>query len=257
MLPMLRTLALWLAASVVVATLPASAVEIKVLSSNNMKATVTALSREFERSTGNKLAMSFDSARAMNHRITVGADADVVIVQRTILEELLKPGKIDGHTITDVARSSLAVFVQVGAPKPDVSSAEAFKGSLLNARSISYPNPGAGALSGIAFSSILEKLGVAEQMKAKTKRAGDTEGMVRLVALGIAQIGVSQLSETRGRGIELAGRLPDELGGSIPISAAVTVGAREPEAAKTFIRFLSSPEALKAIGANRLEPPAN
>src|SRR5438105_10885762 len=138
----------------------ASAAELKLLSALVMKPAISELSSDFEHTTCHKLTLSYDSAGAVKNRLQAGEAADVVIIQKPAVEELIKEGKLIPRSNIILARSGVAAAVARGAPRPDISSTEAFKLALLAARSIAYPIPDAGHASGIHFRGVIERLGI-------------------------------------------------------------------------------------------------
>ena len=144
----------------------AEAAEVKVLCAAAMRSVMNELGPGFEGTTGHKLVIQFDVVGALKRQIDAGERFDVAILTTPLIDEVVKNGKIAAGTRADVARSGLGVVVRTGAPKPDISSADAFKRTLLNAKSISYAKEGA---TGIYLQSLFERLGITEQMKPKTK----------------------------------------------------------------------------------------
>ena len=239
----------------------ADAAEIKVLSSNQMKTVMEDLGPKFERATGHKLAITFAGLGAVAKRIQGGDTADVVITLREGIDSFVKDGKAAAGNVTVIARSrGLGVAVRKGAPKPDISSPEALKRTLLAAKSITYGNP-AGVV-GIQFAKVLDRLGIANEMKPKTvfypggageAVAGEAVGI--LVANGKAEIGVFHFQELIPvAGIELVGSLPGDLQETSVLSAAIMAGAKDAEASKALVNFLRTPEAAAVIKAKGMEP---
>src|SRR5215831_7146148 len=144
----------------------AEAAEVKVLCASAMRSVLKELGPQFERATGHQLMIQFDVVGALKRQIDAGERFDVTILTTPLINDVVKDGKIAAGTRADVARSGLGVVVRTGASKPDISSADAFKRALLNAKSISYAKEGA---TGIYLESLFERLGITEQMKAKTK----------------------------------------------------------------------------------------
>jgi molybdate transport system substrate-binding protein len=145
----------------------AGAAEVKLLSAAVMKPVLVDLASEFERATGHTLTITYESAGVVRDRVQAGENTDVAIIQRPVVEALLKQGKFrPGSTVT-LARSGVGVAVRAGAIKSDISTVEAFKQSLLAAKSIAYPDPAAGHASGIHFRGVLERLGIADQVNAR------------------------------------------------------------------------------------------
>ncbi|MGZ3284575.1 MAG: molybdate ABC transporter substrate-binding protein [Xanthobacteraceae bacterium] len=230
----------------------AGAAEIKVLSSNSMKTTLEELAPQFEKATGHKLSFTFNAAVPLKAQIEKGAAFDVAILSTPITDDLIKQGKLVAATRTDIARSNAGLAVKRGAPKPDISTTAAFKRALLDAKSICYVEQGA---TGIYLKGLFERLGIAEQLKGKTKLLPPSNPAAHAVANGEAEIGMTQISEILPyAGAELVGPLPAEIQLSTLFPAAVGSGAKEPEAAKAFIKFLTAPAAIPVLKAKGLEP---
>jgi len=235
----------------------ANAADIRVLCSNNMSRTLKAVVSDFEKTTGHRLVMEFTNAGSIRKRVLAGESADVVLVQRATVDTLLKKGKITSGSVKDMARSPMVVFVRAGAARPKIDTVEAFTTLLRAARSVSYPDPARGGLSGIFLAGLLERLAMAEVLKHKTILALNTATTVQNVAEGKAEFGMSQFSEIRTSGVDIVGRFPDELDGNIVLSAAVLTASRQPDAAMALVNFLSSPATSAAVKANRLDPIAH
>jgi molybdate transport system substrate-binding protein len=167
-------------------------------------------------------------------------------VDSKVLDELIKQGKVAGGR-TDVARTGIGIAVRKGARKPDVSSAEALKRALLDAKSIGHTAPAGGGVTAGHIERVFEKLGIAVQVAPKVKlAAGGPDGRVSvLVSSGEAEIGLQLVSELMSNpDVEVIGLLPDELQLIATISAGVTTTAKQRDAAKAFIRHLTAPEAM-------------
>ena len=193
-------------------------------------------------------------ASSIPSRLQRGEPVDVVIVADTVLVELIKDGTVLAESRTPLARSAIGVAVRAGAPKPDISSVDALKRTLLQAKSIAY----SASVSGHYISTeLFQRLGIAEQTASKSRRIeGERVGAV--VARGEAEIGFQQISELFPvPGIEYVGPLPPEVQRVSVFSAGVAVGTRDSDAAHAVIRFLASPEAAHAITKSGLEPIAN
>jgi molybdate transport system substrate-binding protein len=234
----------------------ARAAEIKVLGFLSLRPILTELAPEFERTTGIKLALSYDSVNSMRSRIAAGEIAEVMIASRSVLDDLARLDRIAAGSIADLARISIRLFVRAGAPKPDISSVEALKRTLLTADSIAFTDPARGALAGRAFADALNRLGIADQIKAKSKSIqGLGSEVVTAVAAGAAAIGAAPTNDLTPLpgGIEIVGPLPKELATDVVISAGIVANARTPEAAAALIKFLASPAAAPAITAHGME----
>ena len=184
-------------------------------------------------------------------RLERGEPADVVIMASTALEDLIQQGKVVAGSRVDLVRSSIGMAVRSGAPRPDISSVEALKRALLEAKSIAY----SASASGMYLSTeLFPRLGIADQIKAKSQRI-ESERVGNVVARGDAEIGFQQISELLPiNGIDYVGPLPPEVQRVTVFSAGVAVGAKDPEAAKALIKFLASPAVHPAIIKSGLEP---
>jgi molybdate transport system substrate-binding protein len=223
----------------------------KVMCSNSMRAVMDRLIPEFERTSGSKVEITYDPAKRMMNRIRAGEAADVVIIGSGAIDELAQEGLIVADTRVVLARSSIGMAVAAGAMKPDIGSVEAFKAALLKARSIAYTIEGA---SGMHFAELIEKMGIAEAVKAKARR--QPGGLVgELVARGEAEAAIQQISELMAvPGIQLVGPIPHELQNTTVVSGGVFRNARSPDAARTLLAFLSSLPARAVIQEKGLEP---
>jgi molybdate transport system substrate-binding protein len=229
----------------------AYAAEIKVLSTNGVRSALVEMLPEFERATGHKVSIDYDTANILFGRIQSGESADLAILTRPTIDDLIKLGKVGKGGGKDLARSGVGVAVRAGLPKPDISSADALKRALLDAKSIAYTKTGA---SGIHFAKVVERLGIADQVNAKAKvPAGGSVG--ELVAREEAEMAVQQIPELLAvPGIQYVGPLPQELQTFTVFCAGVLAGARQPEAAKALVDFLRTPDAARVFKAKGMEP---
>ena len=237
----------------------ADAAELKVLSAIGMQSFLEDLGPKFERATGHKLSISFATAGAAVKRAQGGEAADVVIATRQGIDGLVKNGKASANNVTVLASAGISVAIRKGAPKPDISSPDALKRTLLAAKSISYVDPASGGASGIHFTKVLDRLGIANEMKSKTvfpnPKAPAEVGA--LVANGEAEIGVHIIVELISvAGIDIVGPLPGDLQNTIIFAAAVMASAKDAEAAKALVNFLGTPEAAAVTKAKGMEPAA-
>jgi molybdate transport system substrate-binding protein len=235
-----------------------SAAEVKVLISGGLSAAYQALIPEFERATKNTVVTARGASmgttpEAIPNRLQRGEPADVVIMVSDALDGLIGQGKVVAGSRVDLARSNIGVAVRAGTPKPDISSVDAFKKTLLAAKSIAYSD----SASGVYLSTVLfQRLGIADQVLPKS-RAILSEPVGAAIARGDAEIGFQQVSELLPvAGIELVGPLPPELQKVTVFSAGVVTGAKEPEAGRALIRFLASPASASVIAKSGLEPVA-
>ena len=243
-------------ASVVVFAGTAFGGEVNVMSSGGFTAAYRDLTPEFERATQNKVVTAYGASMggapdSIPSRLQRGEPADVVILAAPALDELIKQGKVVAGSRVDLARSIIGMAVRAGAPKPDISSVDALKRTLLQAKSIAY----SASASGVYLSTeLFPRLGIADQIKGKSKRI-ESERVGTVVARGDAEIGFQQVSELLPiPGIDYVGPLPPEVQQVTIFSAGVAVGAREPEAGRALIKFLASPAAVPAITKSGLEP---
>jgi molybdate transport system substrate-binding protein len=229
----------------------AEAAEVKVLCASAMRSAMNELGPRFERETGHKLVIQFDVVGALKRQIDAGERFDVAILTTPLINDAVKEGKIAAGTRVDIARSGLGVIVRTDASKPDINSADAFKRTMLNAKSISYAKEGATA---IYLASLFERLGITEQMKAKTKFP-PTGRLVQFVAKGEAELGLAAISTFEPvPGAELLGPLPPELQSYTGFSAGVGSATKEAEADKALINFLKAPTAVPVLKAKGMEP---
>jgi len=234
----------------------ANAAEITVLSAVAMKPALDDLAREFERRTGHTLKMAYATAGIVRDRIRDGEAVDVAILPRSAFDPLQTQGKIVPGTATVVARSLVAVAVPAGAPRPDISTVDALKRSLLAAKSIVYPDPTKGGATGIHAARVIERLGIAAEMKPKTTLVPGSE-YAEILAKREAELGIVQPMVVLGiPGVELVGPLPAELQNTTDFVfwAGVVASTRETEIATAFIKSLLAPDAARAIKAKGMEP---
>ena len=239
-----------LAIALLVASLPAYSVELKVLSGNGPKAAVRELCSQFEKSTGNKIDLRFGVNPEVKRKIDAGESFDVVVGNPPIVDALIKDGTVVGPR-SDIGRAGLGVGVRGGAPKPDISSVTAFKQALLASKVVAFPGKGA---SGIYFVSLLDRMGIKAEMQGKLKpmEADDT---VEVVARGEADMVVVVATRMVDvPGVELVGPIPEELQTKIGFAAGLAKNSREVDAAKALIRFLSAPSAAATLRAKGVDP---
>ena len=234
----------------------ADAAEIKVLSSSALNAVITELTPQFERATGHRLSVQYGASAVLKKRIDAGESPDVAILTPALIDELIKQGKCAPDVHTDIARSGVGVAVRAGAPKPDIGTVEAFKKALRDARSIGYTNPALGGLSGVYIGGLIERLGMAAELKSKTVLTSNAPHVLaEAVVKGDIELGLIQISEIVPEpGLQLVGPLPPELQNFSVFTAGLLAAGKEPEAGRALIKFLISPDALKVIKAKGMEP---
>src|SRR5688572_26895643 len=259
-----RSFARWSATLVVVALLGSASVsaeEVRVMISAGFYGVYAEMAPAFERATGHRLITTRgpsmgDSPEAIPTRLARGETADVVILDGGAADELVTRGFVRAGSKIDLARSQVGMVVRAGAAKPDISSVEAFRRTLLAAQSVGYSDSGSGTyLSTILF----EKLGVADQVARKSRKVrGPPSGepVAAVVARGEVAIGFQQVSELlHVPGVTFVGALPAELQPGFSFAGAITTTARQPDAAVALLCFLASPDAAPTIVKAALAPP--
>jgi molybdate transport system substrate-binding protein len=230
----------------------AGAAEIKVLSSNALKTVFEALGPQFEKASGHKIVFKFDAAAPLKVEIEKGEAFDLALLTTAGVDDLIKQGKLVAATRADIADSVVGMAVRKGAPKPDISTTDAFKRTLLNAKSIGFVEQGN---SGIYLKSLFQKLGLTEQLQSKLKPLAPSNPAAHAVANGEAEIGMTQISEILPyEGAELVGPLPNEIQLHTIFTGAVSAGAKSAEPAKALLAFLKTPASAQVIKANGLDP---
>jgi molybdate transport system substrate-binding protein len=234
-----------------------STAEVKVLATTAMKTVFEELSPRFQAASGSRVSASFGPSVQVEKRLAEGEAADVAVLTIAAANDMLAHGKILAGSLVDIARSELGVAVQRGAPKPDISSAEAFKRALLAAKSIAVSKPVGGGLSGAHMAKVFQDLGIADAIAAKLKYgAGGVSGLVGLIIeRGEAEIGVQQIAELKAvAGVDFIGPLPSELQSVTSFTAAIPAAAQNVEGGRKLIAFLTTPAAKRVIEAKGLQP---
>ncbi len=225
--------------------------EIRLFVSNSMRGAMDELIPLFGRASGHKIKASYDPAKVMMERIGRGETADLAILGGSAIDELAKQGKVAAGSKRVIARCGIGVAVLAGANKPDIGTVEAFKRALLAARSVAWTQEGA---SGMYFSGLIERLGIAGEMQAKAVR--QPGGLIgELVAAGKAELAVQQIPELMAvPGIELVGPLPKEIQQITVSSAGVFADTKHSGAAQALLEFLSTPDSARVLREKGLEP---
>ena len=229
---------------------PVTAAEIKIWTARALATVLAEVGPQFERTTGHHLSVYSGLPEDFARRANAGETFDVLISGAGPVDDWIKDGKIVATTRTDIARSGIGVEVRAGARKHDISSVEAFKRALLDARSIAYLKSG----SGIYVAGLLERLGIADAIKSKVTRP-DSDIVSELVAKGEIELGmvvITQILTTPG--VDLVGPLPAEIQSYVAFTAGISADSKAPEAAMALIRFLTGPTAIPIIKAQGMEP---
>jgi molybdate transport system substrate-binding protein len=239
-----------IALGLMMATMTASsASELKLIAGGSLAPLFKALGPQFEKTSGHTLAIHFDSTPNIISRINTGTPFDAVVVPLDVFKDTTAKSHLT--EATNIARVGYGVIVRAGAAKPDLSTADTFKKALLAASSVSS-TPSSAAGSYIA--KVYERLGIADEMKAKTRAEALPTAIAPAVAKGDAELGIFLTNVFNAPGIELAGPFPADLQQELVFPAAVATDAKEPAAAKALIDFLKTPAAIAAIKAAGMTP---
>jgi molybdate transport system substrate-binding protein len=229
----------------------AQTTEVRVLASNGIKAVVEDLLPQSERAIGHPILVQYRPTAALKQEIDAGESFDLVIVTVESIARLSEEGKTTGGEGTPISRAGVGIGIRKGAPRPDISTPEALKRALLGAKAIAYGPSGA---SFPYIKRMLDTLGIADIMKAKTLFFDTSDGTNASVVQGKSDFGITLVSEILPvQGLELLGPFPDEFQGFVRFSAAISSNAKNPEAAGALIKFLAGPEALASIKARGMQ----
>ena len=225
---------------------------IKLLSTLAIQGALPELVARYQAATGNAVDIHFAATNGILERLAAGETGDVAIVTRAALDDLAARGVMRPDSVTDIAVSHVGIAVKAGAPKPDISSVDALKATLLAAKSLAYSRIGA---SGVFFAGLIKRLGIADAVNAKAIITAGLTG--EIVARGEAEIAVQQISELmQVRGLDIVGPLPSGAESITMFSAGVFSASAQTDAARQLIAALRSPAAGKALVAAGLERPA-
>lgn len=232
----------------------AKAADIQVLTAGAFKQVVLAMVPEFEKRTGHKVMVENDTVGALTKRIEGGETFDLAVLTPAAVNDLSGKGKFVAGSRTNLGRVGVGVVVKEGTPKPDISSVEAFKKAVLAAKSVAYIDPAAGGSSGIYVAGLLDKLGIAAEVKPKAKLIHGG-AVAEHIAKDEAELGIHQISEILPvKGITLVGPLPAEIQNYTVYAAGLGANAKESEAAKALIKALSGPAATDVLKSKGMEP---
>ncbi len=227
------------------------AAELKVIAGGSMTAVLNKLAPAFEKTTGHKLSIHFDSTPNIITQINSGTPFDVVVVPVDVFNDAAAKARFAPEPIIDIARVGYGVAVRAGASKPDISTSDGLKKTLLDAKSIAFvPASAAGAY----VTKVFERLGIAEEMKAKTKVQLGPPQIAPAVAKGEAELGVFLTNVLIAPGVELAGPFSAELQQELVFTSAIAADSKEADAASAFIDYLKSPAATATIKAGGMTP---
>ena len=242
-------------ATVVLCAQAAAAAELKVYSTIGVQAALEELAPKFEKASGHKLTITWATAAVLVKRVQGGETADLMVLTKQSLDALVKDGKASAGADATFASSGMAMVVKKGAAKPDISTSDAFKKTLLAAKSIAYSNPEYGGASGVYLAKLLERMGIADQMKAKTHFPPPSGNAANLVVSGEAELAVQQEPEVMAvAGVDMVGPLPADLNNITVYAAGLGTGSKQADAANALIKFLHTPEAAAVFKARGLKP---
>ena len=229
--------------------------QVKVFSTIAVQSALEALVPPFEKAKDCRLDIAWNTAPVLVKRLQGGETADVLILNRAGMDAMIRDGRVLAGTETTLASSATALAVKAGAPRPDISTQEALKRTLLTARAISYSDPAAGGASGIYFAKLIERLGIATEINAKTRYPPPAGLCGDLLVSGEVELAVQQKPELlQVPGIEILGALPGELHMVTHFVACVEASSAEPATGKALIDFLRSPAATALFRAKGLDP---
>jgi len=248
--------AMIMATSVAGSTVTARAVEITFFCAGALQTTAEELLPEFQKSAGHNVKAVFTSIGFITQRVQSGEAADLAIVSPRQWEDLKNQGKLDPSVRVVIAKVGAGVFVKKGAAKPDISSVEAFKRTLLNAKSIALVDPAAGGPVALYAPGLFERLGISAELKPKLKLVGGGGAPIEPVVKGDAEIGLTTISEIVQfqPAVELVGPFPREIQAFFAYTGAIPKNAKEPTAGKALLDFFTSPRAISILRSKGLEP---
>ena len=239
------------AASALLLSGMANAEEIKVLSTQATQEAYLELVAQFEKTSGHKVATVFSGTLNVQKRLSDGELYDLIIMAGPAIDDQVKQGKAVAGSRVDLAKSGVGLAVRKGAARPEIGSVDALKRTLLAAKSIGYST----GPSGLYMLSVFEKLGIAEQVKARLKQTPSGVFVGNLIASGETEIGFQQISElVHFAGIDFVGPLPPDLQRMTMFSAGIHAGAKQADAARALVKFITAPAAAPIIRKHGLEP---
>ena len=229
----------------------AQAAEIKVMTSQATKEAYLELVPQFEKATEHKVTTIWAGTVDLRKRMTAGETADLVIGSAALIDELIAAGKIMPGSRVDIAKSGVGVAVRAGLPKPDISSGDALKKAMLAAKSIAYST----GPSGVYIAGLFQKMGIVDEIKSKIVQVKPGQPVGEAIARGEADIGFQQVSELLPvKGIDYIGPLSADIQKITVFSGGIHSGAKEVDAAKALVKFLTAPAAVPVIKKTGMEP---
>jgi molybdate transport system substrate-binding protein len=232
------------------------AAELRVLTAGAMKEVVLTLLVDFEKTTGHKVTVANDTAGGLAKRIEAGEGFDLAVITPRVVDDLIAKGKMATGSRVNIASVGIGVAVKEGAPKPDISTTDALKKALVTARSVTYIDPASGGSSGIYFSNLLDRLGIADQVKPKAKlKSGGY--VAELLVTGEADIAIHQISEILPvKGVVLVGPLPADVQNTTVYALGLATQSPVADAAKALAAHLAGPASAAVLRSKGMEPAA-
>ena len=233
----------------------ADAAELKVFVGGAMTETIEKIGADYAKSSGNTMRYVSDTTGALLNRLKAGEKADVLVITAPAMDGLQKDGALQPGSRTELVKALIGVAMKPGAKKPDLSSADTFRASLLAAKSVSYVNPKAGGTSGTYFEGLMSKMGISDAMKQKIVYRNQGSEVADAVAKGEAEIGISFIAELApNKGVAIAGPLPDSIQLPTNYVAAIPLGSANADAARAYIKAMTNPSGTAVFKAAGLEP---
>jgi molybdate transport system substrate-binding protein len=233
---------------------PASAADIYVLSAAAMQSVFKEIAGDFQRTTGHKLSIRYATMGSVTERIRRGEHPGLVIGSTQSITSLVQEGKIRADSQVTICKTGVGVVVPAGTPRFEIASADDLKRALRSARIIVYADPAGGGAAGIHIARVIESLGLADELKAKTKFGAGGDITEVTLAEGSGALGMTQISEIVGKmGADFVGPLPGELQNYTGVTAAIPTDLGPSEAVASFIRYLQGPKAVAVIKAKGME----
>jgi molybdate transport system substrate-binding protein len=222
----------------------AGAADINVVGAGAIEEPFEALAAEFSREGGHKIHAIFGPVGGMAAKLKGGEKADVIVLSAAAMDELDKAGSLVAGSRVELGHATVGIAVKAGAPQPDISTPDAIKKMLLEARTIAYTNPAAGGTAGIYMTATIERLGLTEEVKKKALLQTSGSATAAAVANGAAEIGITFTSELLpNKGVKVVGTMPQSIGLTVAYVAAVSTGSQQAETARALIAYMARPAA--------------
>jgi molybdate transport system substrate-binding protein len=232
----------------------ADAAEVRLLSAAAMQSVFREIASEFERTSGHSLKITYATMGAITQRVLTGETADIIIGSGPSIATLVREGKVRPDSEFTLCKVGVGIVVASGTRKPTVTSIESFKAALLNANTIIYADPAGGGAAGIHVGRVIESLGLAEQLKSKTRFGAGGDVTEVTLAAGPGALGLTQISEiVNKRGAELVGALPEEIQNYTVVAVGTPFTTIKSRSTEAFVAYLRSPKAMAAMMTNGMQ----